>query len=114
MFRFEDLEVYRRSLLFANNAYQITRSWPREHLYGLADQLRRAALSIPLNIAEGSSRSKKDFNRFLNIARGSCYECVPLIGIALQQGLISKEQKERLYAELTEISKMISGLKKAL
>ncbi len=110
MFRFETLDVYKKSVALSSWIYDLTKKWPREHLYGLADQLRRAALSVALNIAEGSSRSDKDFQRFLKMARGSCYECIPLIEIAFQQGLISEEEKAKARAELTRIAKMISAL----
>jgi len=110
MFRFETLDVYKRSVAFSNWIYGLTRRWPREHLYGLSDQLRRASLSIALNITEGCSRSDKDFQRFLRIARGSCYECIPLIEIAFQQGLISGEERSKARAELTRMAKMISSL----
>lgn len=114
MFALEKLQVYIRSLSFANEIYNISKKWPKEYLFDLTSQLRRASLSIPLNVAEGSSRGKKEFARFLDIARGSCYECIPLIEICLKQGLITTKTKDTLYQELSEISRMLSGLKSTL
>lgn len=114
MFSFENLEVYKRALEFANLIFKITENWSRDYSFNLMDQLRRAALSVALNIAEGSARSKTEFKRFLDIARGSCYECVPLIEIATKQNLIPKAEKERLYRELNEMAMMLNGLKRSL
>lgn len=113
-FNFEKLEVYQRSALLTNHIYNLTREWSKEYLFDLTSQLRRAALSITLNIVEGSGRSRKDFSRFIDIARGSCLECVALLDIASKQELVSTSQKEKISGELIEISKMLSGLKKAL
>jgi len=114
VFNFENLTIYQRSLQFSQNIYQLTQSWPREHLFGMTDQLRRASLSIPLNIAEGSSKTKKDFRHFLLIARGSCFECVPLLKIAASFKLLSAEQEQLFYNEISSISQMISALSKKL
>jgi len=114
MFSFENLEVYKRALEFANLIFKITEHWSRDYSFNLTDQLRRAALSVALNITEGSARSKAEFKRFLDIARGSCYECVPLIEIATRQNLISEAEREELYAELNEIAMMLNGLKRSL
>lgn len=114
MFSFESLEVYKRALELANLVFKITKDWPRDYSFNLTDQLRRAALSVALNIAEGSARSKAEFKRFLDIARGSCYECVPLVEIATRQNLIPKAEKEKLYSELNEIAMMLNGLKRSL
>jgi four helix bundle protein len=113
-FRFEQLTVYQRSLALSTRIYSFSLKWPREHLFGITDQLRRAVLSIPLNIAEGYSRTRKDFQHFLTIARGSCFECVPLIQLSEQIKLLTHDEAASLYNELLEISFMLSGLRSSL
>ncbi len=82
MFKFEELRVYQESLNFVDDVYQLTEKFPKEEIFSLISQLKRAAISISLNIAEGTSRTKKDFRHFLDIARGSCFECVAILTIA--------------------------------
>ncbi len=113
-FNFESLTVYSRSLHFSFQIYQITQKWPREHLFGITDQIRRAAISIPLNIVEGSSRTKKDFRHFLIIARGSCFECIPLMKLTLDLNLITISEEQTYYNELMEISQMLSAFRRSL
>lgn len=113
-FRFENLTVYQRALAFSLNIYKCTQAWPREHLFGITDQLRRASLSIPLNIAEGYSRSRKDFQHFLTLSRGSCYECVPIVKLAESLSLLTTKDAQMFYNEIQEIAQMLSGLRTAL
>lgn len=113
-FNFEKLLVYQKALELANEIYENTKKWPREFNFSLIDQIRRASLSISLNIAEGASRTKLDFKRFITISRGSCHECVPIIELAYKQKLIDFQRKEDWLKELTVISKMLSKLKNSL
>ena len=113
-FNFENLDVYNKALVFVNSVYSLTRAFPKDEMFGLTSQLRRAVISVPSNISEGSSRSKKDFSRFIDIARGSVFECVTLLQVSLKQGYINQKNFIDLKNELTDLSKMLSGLKRSI
>ncbi|OGC54243.1 hypothetical protein A2797_00715 [candidate division WWE3 bacterium RIFCSPHIGHO2_01_FULL_48_15] len=113
-FKFENLQVYQRTRKLVNEIYLLTGKWPREYLFDLTSQFRRAVLSILLNIAEGTGRSKADFARFLNIAIGSCKECAAIAETSFDLNLISASDKEKLKKEFIEITMMLEGLKKSL
>ena len=109
-FMFEKLEVYQRALDLAGKISGVTESLPEKH-YHLVDQLRRASLSISLNIAEGNGRwHAKERKNFFWIARGSVFECVPLLELCRRGKLISEEDYAGLKAELEVLAKMLSAL----
>ncbi len=113
-FNFEELEVYKKAINLVSNIYSSTKGFPKEETFGLTSQLRRAAVSIPSNISEGSARTKKDFGHFIDIARGSLFECVTLVQVSVKQGHIGQQKCDELRSDLTELSKMLSGLKKSV
>ncbi|UCC98781.1 MAG: four helix bundle protein [Phycisphaerales bacterium] len=88
-FNFEELGVYKKAINFVSNIYSSTKGFPKEETFGLTSQLRRAAVSIPSNISEGSARTKKDFSHFIDIARGSLFECVTLVQISVNTSALS-------------------------
>lgn len=111
-FNFERLDVWRRALGLASLVYDVTGVFPAEERFGLSGQMRRAAVSISSNIAEGSSRSsRQDFARFVELATGSLYELVSQAFIARKQKLLGEESFERIYTEAEEIIRMLSGLR---
>lgn len=114
MFKFEELRVYQDALRFVNEIYLLTDRWPGNEQFGLTSQLRRASVSIVLNIAEGTSRTKKEFRHFLDLSRGSCYECVAVLTIAKERNYITKIEFAKSYETNEKLSKMISALKKSL
>ncbi|MFD0893320.1 four helix bundle protein [Luteolibacter ambystomatis] len=115
MFNFEKLEVWHKAIEFADAVYAATRHFPSEERFGLTNQMRRAAVSISSNIAEGSSRSSRaDYARFLEIATGSLFETVSQCTIGLRQGFLAEGDYAALYAAAEEQSKMISGLRRAI
>jgi len=115
MFNFEKLEVWQKAIDFADLIYSETRSFPAEERFGLTNQLRRAAISVSSNIAEGSSRSSKsDFARFVEIATGSVFEVVSQAFIAQRQSFLSEDQFRDIYTDAEELSRMLSGLRKSL
>ncbi len=112
---FKDLETWQRSIGLVEEIYRITKSFPREEIYGLSSQLRRAAVSIPSNIAEGFVRcSKKEYKQFLYVSLGSCAEVSTQITIADRLGYLKLENADVLSDEIEQISKMTMGLIKKL
>lgn len=114
MFSFEKLIVYQEAINFSDKIYKITKTWPRDELFGLTNQIRRASVSIALNIAEGTSRTKKDFAHFLDLSRGSCYEVAATLLIARKNQYISEAEYKNLYDNCSYLASMISALKKSL
>ena len=109
----KDLEVYKNSLDLVLMVYEITKALPSSENYGLTSQMRRAAVSIPSNIAEGSSRgSTKDFIRFINISTGSLSELETQLLIAKKIGYFDKTKE--IEDSITAIRKMLYRLKQSL
>jgi four helix bundle protein len=115
MFGFERLEVWQKAIDFADIVYRVTRAYPDDERFGLTNQMRRAAVSISSNIAEGSARfSKVDFARFVEIAAGSVFEVVSQSVISRRQGFLLEPDFTILYAAAEEQGRMLSGLRKSL
>jgi four helix bundle protein len=115
MHQFKELLIWKKSRLFCFKIYTVTSSFPSEEKFGITNQLRRASISIPSNIAEGSSRhSNKDFARFLEIAIGSAYELETQLLISSDLGFINHENTVELIKALEEIIKMISRFRATL
>ena len=109
----KDLIVWQKAVDFVPTIYSETSRWPREELYGLTSQIRRAAVSVPSNIAEGAARgSQKDFIRFLNISLGSLAEVETQMEIAKRLKFVLNPTE--LECNITEIRKMLLGLRKSL
>ena len=114
-FKFEELRVWQRALDLTESVHNLTLSFPREELYVLTNQIKRATDSIALNSAEGSTgQSDKEFARFLGIALRSGIEVVSCIHIAKRRKLINEDQFAHYYNELTENIKMIQALRNSL
>ncbi len=108
---YKDLSVWQKSMDLAVLIYQTVRLLPKEELYGLSDQMRRAVVSIPSNIAEGNQRkSTKDNIRFLNIARGSLGELETQIMLCERLGYLKQDKTELLLNLCAEIGRMLNGL----
>ncbi len=115
MFNFEKLEVWQEAINFADAVYTLTRAFPDDERFGLTNQMRRAAVSIASNLAEGSSRSSRsDFARFVEMATGSLFEVVSQAVVSKRQGLLPQPDFERLYNSCEKQSKMLSGLRRSL
>lgn len=115
MHRFKELEIWKRSRVFCSNVYDLTSKFPQSETFGLTNQLRRASVSLPSNIAEGSSRSSnKEFSRFLEITLGSAYEIETQLLIACDLNFINETEMDDLLKELQEIIKMVSKFKSTL
>lgn len=111
---FKDLDLWQRSVSFATEIYTTTKLFPKEEVYGLTSQLRRAAVSVASNIAEGSKKSRKDFSNFIKIAQGSGAEIETQLQIACNLGYIRDADFQKLISELESIMRMLSSLYKSI
>ena len=112
---YKDLLVWQKSMDLAEKIYEAGKSMPKEELFGLSDQMRRAVISVPSNIAEGQQRSStKDYIRFLHIARGSLGELETQIILCERLKYLEHETTYTLISQCDEIQRMISGLIKSL
>ena len=108
---YKDLIVWQRAIELVPKVYQAVRQFPKEEMYALSDQLRRAVVSIPANIAEGQARQHpKEFRQHLAIAKGSLAEVHTLLIVATRLGYITAEHLATLELEITELAKPLHGL----
>ncbi|MGC4073378.1 MAG: four helix bundle protein [Nibricoccus sp.] len=115
MLNFEKLDVWQKSIAFADFVYTETQRFPVEERFGLTNQMRRDAVSISSNIAEGSSHtSRQDYRRFVEIATGSTFEVVSQARIAHHQGWLAEASHQLLYDDALTIVRMLSGLRSSL
>jgi four helix bundle protein len=112
---YRELEVWQLAMKLAEECYTATRTYPKEELYGMTSQIRRAAASIPANIAEGQGREHtKEFLHHLSVARGSLMELETHLLLSQRVELLSQEKLDPLLALAERISRILSGLRKAL
>ena len=112
---YQDLIVWQKAMLLVEMVYKATQNFPKHELYGLTNQIRRAAVSIPSNIAEGHARqSKAEFRNFISIAQGSKAEVETQIMIAKRLNYISNPEMNSILSLLLEISKMLTALRTKL
>ena len=115
MHNFKELKVWQNSKNLVIDIYKSTKNFPKEEIFGLTNQIRRASVSIPSNIADGCGRnSDKDLIRFLDIANGSSFELETQLIIANELQILNNNDFDELNSKLDEVQKMIYGLKKSL
>ena len=115
MFRFEKLDVWQKAVEYADLIYRMTQAFPAEERFGLTSQLRRSAVSISSNIAEGTSRSSdSDLARFVEIAYGSLLETVSEMEISKRQDFVNEQMFKKAYKEAEALARMLSGLRRTL
>jgi four helix bundle protein len=115
VFRFEKLEVWQLAVEFADRAFAVTARFPEAERFGLTNQMRRAAISVSSNIAEGSGRvSDADFSRFIEIAYSSVMEVASQAHIAKRQSMLLSEDFQDIYERAERLARMLSGLRNSL
>lgn len=115
MNNYKELKVWQKSVDLSAKVYEISSKFPSSEIYGLTSQIRRSAISIPSNIAEGSGRgSNKEFSHFLGISLGSAFELETQLIIAEKLNMIGKAEMDDIAFGINEIEKMIRGLQKSL
>ncbi len=111
----KNLSAWQKAMELATNIYNATRKFPREEIYGLVSQLRRAAVSVPSNIAEGAAnRTVRQFSNFLSNAIGSLNEIDTQLDVAFRLGYLAEDDYHHLYGTLDECLALTYGLRKSL
>ena len=114
-FKFENLRVWQKSVELTDEIYKLTEKFPKEEMFGLSSQIRRAANSIVLNIAEGASgNTNAEFKRFLVMAARSCAEVISCLHLAKRRTYITDNEFSSAYLKTEEVYKMINKLKVTL
>jgi len=112
---FKDLKIWQKSMEIVMDIYNITKTFPREETYGITSQMRRSAVSIPSNIAEGFKRHhNKEYKQFLYIALGSSAELETHLILAENLKYVTKKTAESIYENMDHLSRMITTLRKKL
>ncbi len=114
MFRFETLDIWKTAILYGKHLYSVANKFPKSETFSLADQLKRAVVSVSSNIAEGSGGTKKDFLHFLNISVKSIFETDSILYFAQEVGYISSMIREKLYSEAETLIKRIRAFQNSL
>lgn len=110
-----DLIIWQKAVQLVVVLYDLTKGFPREEMYGLVSQIRRAATSIPANIAEGQGRRLKgEYQHFLGNARGSLWELDTHLEVPFQLGFISETQYQDLRTKMDEVGRMLNGLMRSI
>ena len=108
---YRELIVWQKAMDLADEVYTLTRHLPKEELYALADQMRRAAVSVPSNIAEGHGRqTDKEFRQFLSVAKGSVFEIETQLMICMRQHYLSEVQTKSALSLCGEVGKMLTRM----
>ena len=112
---YKELEVWRRAHRVVLTIYSQTRSFPSDERFGITSQLRRAAMSIPTNLAEGCRRAfGREYSQYVNVAQGSHSEVQYLVQLAADLGYLERHTASALYAELEEIGRMLHRLRESI
>lgn len=115
MHKYQELNVWKKAMDLVTSTYKLTDNFPSKEQFGLTSQINRCSVSIASNIAEGAGRnSKKEFNQFLGIAAGSLFELETQLLISSRVGYSKEEEIKSLVDSISEIHKMLIGLKKTL
>ena len=112
---YRDLHVWQKARVLVRVVYEVSATFPKEETYGITSQLRRAAISVPSNLAEGSSKgSTPEFLRFISISYGSLCELETQLYLSADLGFITQQACDELLEKTSEIGRMLNGLKRSL
>jgi four helix bundle protein len=112
---YRDLEVWQPAMKMVFDVYRDTVTFPKQEMFGLTSQLRRAAVSVASNIAEGKGRfSDRELSQFLSVARGSVFEIETQVAIAQELGFLANDRSQKLLNRCAEVGRLLNGLIKAV